>query len=237
MKKALKIVRNIIVGVFLFVYLSFIILISTLLLNRNDYGVTQFGNKALIKIDEQISTDDYKLGSLVIVEQKKIEELNINDEIFVYKTNKRENTLQIIISKIGKINTEQNNSYVVLANDGTSWGEDFIAGTEFATYEKIGTILSFIESKWVFFCLLIVPCFFILLYEIHLVIVTVKFGDLEDEELDETTDQKYMDEIESKNEEIAALMKKINALEKEKEEKTEIKSKKEETKTEKKKTK
>lgn len=213
MKKTLKIVRNIIIGVFLFIYLSFIVIISTLLLNRNEYGVTQFGDKALIIIDEQVTSDKYKKGSLVIVESKKINELNVNEEIFVYKTNKKENKLQIIISKIGKINDEKNNSYIVLENDGTSWGEDFIAGTAVTTYEKIGNFLSFIESKWMFFCLLIVPCFFILLYEIHLVIVTIKFGDLEEDEIE--YDKKYINAIESKDEEIAALMKKINELEKE----------------------
>ena len=212
MKKKFKIVRNIILGVFLFVYLSFIILISTLLLSRNEYGITQFKDKALIKIDEEVATDKYNKGSLVIVENKKIEELSLNDEIFIYKTNKREKTVQIIIANIGKINIEKNNNYVVLANDGTSWGEEFIAGKQVSVYEDIGSYLNFIESKWVFFCLLIVPCFFILLYEIHLVIVTVKFGDLDIEELE--NDKKYKEEIESKEEEIATLMKKINELEK-----------------------
>lgn len=233
MKKTLKIVRNIIIGIFLFVYLSFIVLVSTLLLNRNDYGVTQFGDKVLIPIDEQVSTDKYNVGTLVIVENKKINELNVDDEIFIYKTNKREQTVQIIISKIGKINVEKNNEYVVLKNDGTSWGEEFIAGTAISTYETMGAIISFIESKWIFFCLLIVPCFFILLYEIHLVIVTVKFGDLDEEELEET-DKKYKSEIESKNEEIEALMKQIKELKKESAEKEEaIKNEKESLKEEK----
>ena len=233
MKKTFKIVRNIIIGIFLFVYLSFIVLVSTLLLNRNDYGVTQFGDKALIIIDEQVSTKNYNKGSLVIVEQKKINELKVDDEIFVYKTNKRENTLQIIISKIGKVNNEKNNEYVVLKNDGTSWGEDFIAGTAVKTYEGIGKILAFIESKWIFFCLLIVPCFFILLYEIHLVIVTVKFGDLDEEELEEES-KKYQDTIDSKNEEIEALMKQIKELKKENAESKEKEPKKENIKEEKK---
>ena len=86
MKKKFKIVRNIILGVFLFVYLSFIILISTLLLSRNEYGITQFKDKALIKIDEEVATDKYNKGSLVIVENKKIEELSLNDEIFLWAT-------------------------------------------------------------------------------------------------------------------------------------------------------
>ena len=235
MKKFLKTIRNIIIGIILTVYLLFIIIISTLLLNRNNYGMTQFEDKALILVDKQVSNDKYKKGTLVIVQEKDITKLNVGDEIFVYQTNKKDRSVKVVIAKIGKINLEATSPYVVLANDGTAWGEEFIAGTAYQVYENLGTLLLFIESKWVFFCLLIVPCFFILLYEIHLVIVTIRFGDEEEEIYEEDT--KYKDELESKNEEIEELMKQIQELKKEntkketsKEEKTTKKvSKKEET--------
>lgn len=230
MKKVLIAIRNTIIGIFLFVYLTFIILVSTLLLNRNDYGMTQFGDKALILVDKQVSNDNYKKGTLVIVEQKSITKLNVGEEIFVYQTNKKDKTVKVVIADIGKINLEATSPYVVLANDGTAWGEEFIAGTAYKTYESLGSLLLFIESKWVFFCLLIVPCFFILLYEIHLVIVTIKFGDGDDEEYEEE-EHKYKTELESKNEEIEELMKQIKELKKENSKKEE----KETTKKEKKK--
>lgn len=212
MKKILIAIRNIIIGLILFVYLSFIILVSTLLLNRNEYGMTQFGDKALILVDKQVSNKKYKKGSLAIVQERDIKELNPGDEIFVYQTNKKTKTIKVVIAEIGKINLEATSPYVVLENDGTAWGEEFIAGTIYKTFENLGTILLFIESKWVFFCLLIVPCFFILLYEIHLVIVTIRFGDEEDEEYEEVEKENYKSELESKNEEIEALMKQIKEL-------------------------
>ena len=175
MKKVFIVIRNIILGIILFVYLGFIIIISTLLLNRNEYGISQFGDKALILITEPVSNPKYEKGNLVIVEETKISKLNIGDEVFIYKTDKKTKTVKVIVAKVGKINTEATSPYIVLANDGTAWGEDFIAGKAINTYKTIGGILSFIESKWIFFCLLIVPCFFILLYEIHLVIITIKF--------------------------------------------------------------
>ena len=60
MKKILITIRNIILGIALFVYLTFTISISTLLLNRNEYGITQFGDKALILVDNQVANDNYK---------------------------------------------------------------------------------------------------------------------------------------------------------------------------------
>lgn len=228
MKKVLQIIKSILIGVFLTLYFTFIILISTLLLNKNDYGVTQFNDKAMILIDEEIANETYKKGSLVIVQEKKINELNIGDEIFVYKTNKTEKTVKITVANVDKINLENNSPYVVLANDKTAWSEEFIAGTTFSVYSDIGGFLSFIESKWVFFGLLIVPCFFILLYEIYLVIITIKFGDIDDEEYQEEVKNKkqkeksYQDKITSQDEKIEELMKQINELKQEQNKNTKI---------------
>lgn len=218
MKKVLITIRNIFLGVILIIYLSFIIIISTLLLNRNNYGVTQFGDKVLILVDEKIANDKYQDGNLVVLQTREISGLNIGEEVFIYQTNKKDKSVKIVVSEVGKINVDTTSPYIILKNEGTAWGEEFIAGTTYKTYESLGFLLSFVESKWVFFSLLIVPCFFILLYEIHLVIVTIKFGDMEDVEYEDN----YKNELESKDAEIEELMKEIKKL---KQEKKETKSK------------
>jgi len=224
MKKFFKIIRNVIVGAFLLVYFSFIILVSTLLLNRNDYGVPQFKDKVIIAIDETIANDKYPKGSLVIVENKTMSELNLGEEIFVYQRDKRDDTVQIVIANIKDKVTDVNSPYVILKNEGTAWGEEFIAGTTYKIYDDLGSIFLFITSKWVFFSVLIVPCFFILLYEIYLVIVTLKFGDIDDEEEFEeeiaNKEKSYKEKINSQDEKIEELMKQINELKKEQTTKT-----------------
>lgn len=222
MKKFFRIVKNILIGIFLVVYFTFIILVSTLLLNKNEYGVSQFNDKVLILIDEEIANENYDKGDLVVLEEKELSELKIGDEIFVYQSDKRDDTVKIVVSKIESIVTDVTSPYVVLSNDGTAWGEEFVAGTTFSVYSDIGGFLLFITSKWIFFSLLIVPCFFILLYEIYLVIVTIKFGDLDDDEEYEEIEKakakkekKYQDTISSQDEKIEELMKQINELKQE----------------------
>lgn len=87
--KAIKLIKNIITGIILICYFSVIIFVSALLLNRNDYGMTQFKDDTWILVDGEISNSNYPKGSLVIVENKKIEELQVGEEIFVYKQMKR----------------------------------------------------------------------------------------------------------------------------------------------------
>lgn len=185
MKKFFIIIRNIFIGMFLVIYFSFIILISTLLLNRNDYGVTEFGDKALILVDEDISNENYKEGTLVIIERKELTELEKGQEVFVYQPDKKDKSVNIVIANIAEIFPEDDSPYITLANNGSAWGEEYVGGTTVSTFDKLGGFLRFIESKWVFFILLIIPCFFILLYEVYLLIIAIKFDDYEEDEEEE----------------------------------------------------
>ena len=173
MKKVLRVIRNIVFGVILVAYLSIIILASTLVLSRNDYGYTEFGNKALIDVKED--TSKYLKGQLVIVEKRFIDKLKAGDEIFVYQTSQQEKTVKVVSSTIKEVNNEEATPYITLDVDDTSWGQDYIAGQSIKVYDSIGGIISFVESKWIFFVIFIVPCFFLLLYEIYSVIIVVKF--------------------------------------------------------------
>lgn len=183
MKKGLKIIKRVIYGILLVIYFGIAILISTLVLNRNDYGVTQFDDKVFILVDKTLANDNYKENSLVIVKQTPIKDLKPGEEIFVYQKND-DNTVKIVVSQIENITEDdKGTSFINLVNNGGAWGEKFIAGKTDTVYENIGGFLLFIESKWTFFIFLIIPGFFILLYEVYLIIITLKYGDDEDEEL------------------------------------------------------
>ena len=211
MKKILKVIRNILIGIIMVVYFAFIVAISTLLLNKNDYGVTQFGEKSLILVDDKISNKDYPEGTLVILETRKIEDLKAGEEVFIYQPDNKDKSVDIIISDIESVHLDVDSPYVKLANDGTAWGEDFIAGTKVEVYPDLGSFLIFIESKWVFFILLIMPCFFILLYEIYLLIIAIKFDDDDEEEVKAEVKNDSSDS----SDKLEDLAKQLEALKKE----------------------
>ena len=114
MKNILKIVRNIILGVIMVVYFSFIVVISTLLLNKNEYGVTQFDEKAMILVDEKISNDNYPDGSLVVVEARELKDLKVGEEVFIYQPNKKDNSVEIIISEVESVHLDVDSPYITM---------------------------------------------------------------------------------------------------------------------------
>lgn len=170
--KVLKVIKSIILGILMFVYFSFVIFMTVLLLNFNDYGVTEFGNKSIIIINDEISNENYKKGDIVITEKTKIEKLEVGQELFAYKVDGKGN-VSIDLGKVGNIYTEEN---AVSYENGSTYSNEFIAGVPIDKYEEIGKYLSVIESKWGFLFIVLVPSFLIFVYEVYSLIIEIKYG-------------------------------------------------------------
>ena len=174
--KVLKIIKNVIMGILLVIYFSFVVVMTVLLLNFNKYGVTEFGNNSLIIINDEISNDDYKKGELVIVKKDKLEKMEPGKDVFAYKV-EADGSVNIDLGKIGNIYPEED---AISLENGSTYSMEFVAGTPIEKHEKIGTFLSIVESKWGFLFIVLVPSFLIFIYEVYSLIIEIKYGKDED---------------------------------------------------------
>ena len=174
--KVLKLIKNIIFGILFVIYFVFVIIMTVLLLNFNDYGVTEFGDTSLILINDEISNDNYKKGDLVETKNKKIDKINIGEEIFTYKIDGKGN-VSIDLGKVGNIYPEEE---AIAFENGATYSIEYIAGVPQEMYEDIGLFLSVVESKWGFLFIVLVPSFLIFVYEVYSLIVEIKYGSDED---------------------------------------------------------
>ena len=170
--KVLKIIKSIITGILLIAYFSFVITMTVLLLNFNDYGVTQFGNTSLIIINDEISNENYNKGDVVVVKKEKLEKLEVGKDIFTYKVDEK-GMVNIDLGKIGNIYPEEE---AISFENGSTYSMEFIAGVPTEKHEKIGTFLSIVESKWGFLFIVLVPSFLIFVYEVYSLIIEIKYG-------------------------------------------------------------
>ena len=174
--KIINTIKNIIIGIIGIIFFAFALTMTILLLNYNEFGVTQFGNNSLIIINDDLATEKYKKGDLVIVEKGKIETIAVGDEIFTYRVDSV-GVPHIQIGKVGNIYEEEK---TITFENGENYGIDFIAGKATETHEKLGTFLSIIESKWGFLFIVLVPCFLIFIYQLYSLIIEIKYGANED---------------------------------------------------------
>lgn len=177
MSKILQKIKSFIMGVLGCIFFAFAISVTVLLLNYNKYGLTQFGNTTLVIISDYITSDNYKKGDLVLVKSEKIEELEVGEEIFVYRII-NSNKVLVEVGKVGELYPEED---AVAFQNGDIFSNEFIIGTADEIYNDIGLYLSIIESKWGFLFIVLVPCLLIFIYEIYALIIEIKYGAYETE--------------------------------------------------------
>ena len=177
MKKILQIIKNFIIGVLGVVFFTFAISITILLLNFNKYGLTQFENTTFVIVKDEFTSDTIKKGDLVFVKSRKINDLKVGDEIFVYRI-VSSNKVIVEVGKVGQIYLDED---AVAFENGDIFSNEFIIGTSDKVYNKIGTYLSIVESKWGFLFIVLVPCLLIFIYEVYALIVEIKYGEEEND--------------------------------------------------------
>lgn len=173
--KAVEKIKRIVIVVISVIYFSFALFVTILLLNYNDYGITQFGDTSVIILKERVSFDGYQKGDIVLVEKYKSTEFSPGETVFTYRV---ENKVAHI--EIGRVGEVYEDDKAVSFENGDTYSEKFIIGKPGKVYKKLGTYLSVIESKWGFLFIVLVPCFLLFIYQIYALIVEIKYGKDED---------------------------------------------------------
>ncbi len=140
-----------------------IIFMSVLLLSHNSHQVSQFGNKTLLIVDEDML--DYKAGSLLIVTKKNAANIQPNDYIFYYDSSNKTKTVLGLVNDIYDVDFGQ---YSFTVNNDVIVDEVDIIGeaTDTKEYKGWGRILSVLESKYGNLFLVVLPAFLLFVYEL-----------------------------------------------------------------------
>jgi len=169
--KVLKMIKKIIFIILGVIFFAFAIIMTIFLLNRNKYGVTQLNEMSYILVKENMF-EKYNKGDLVLVQDKRLDKIKEEDEIFVYKVDSRGVTT-IEVGIIGEVHLEEE---AVTFENGSTYAMKFIIGESYKVYPKIGNYLSFISSTWGFLFLILVPSFLIFIQQLFGLIVEIKYG-------------------------------------------------------------
>lgn len=175
--KVLEKIKSFILFVLGVVFFAFALTMTVLLLNFNNYGLTQFDNTTFVIINDAITSETFKKGDLVLVKGEKIANIQKGDEIFAYRVDNQDK-VNVELGKVGQIYPDED---AISFENGDTYAMQFVIGKASKTYNNIGTYLSVIESKWGFLFIVLVPCFLIFVYEVYALIIEIKYGDeLED---------------------------------------------------------
>ncbi len=169
MSNTLKSVGKILLIIFVVLYLIIELFLAICLLNYNDYRVTVFGNKSLLLLNEDLETK-YKKNDLLIVTKKDGSEVSAGDSIFFY--NPGEN-FTINYAEVTDVIPHENKTYTFKIGTTHNVYMDYYIGKDVKVYKRIGGIMRFLESKWGFLLLIVLPTMVAVIYEFYAIIIEI----------------------------------------------------------------
>lgn len=165
-----KVIYNIIFGV----YAIIAVFTTICLLSYNEYKVTEFGDNALIIINDDDLSPDYEKGDLVIVNKADRKKINVGDKIFFYMAEGREINIKLASVTNKEVITSTETNYTV--EGAVSLATSSVIGPASTTTRiaKVGTVLGILESKWGFLFLIVLPSLIAFIYEIGVVFSEIR---------------------------------------------------------------
>lgn len=151
------------VCIILYVLLS--VFITACLLMYNEYNVTEFGNKILVMVEND-TTGEFQRGDLIITTKNK--DYQKDDYVFYYISREKNYFINY-----GMIESEKSDAVVI--NSDIVDKKEVIGTTRNAIVIPIvGRVLSLLESKWGYLCVIILPILIAFLYEVYSIVRELK---------------------------------------------------------------
>lgn len=209
MKKVGKFFANILI----FAYALIAIIVTVLLLSYNDYHCSVLGGYTFILLtDDELEDNGYPEGALVLVKETKAKNINVGDDIFLYR-NISSTQFEVKYAEVlmkDESQGEYNTQYVLEGNTIIDHADVIGSTKDVKVIPHLGTILSILESRYGYLFLIVVVSFVAFLYEIYELIMEIKYGEREedDEDYDDEDDEYYEDEEEEEKPKKVAPKKK-----------------------------
>lgn len=177
--KVVKGIKNFILGIFVIVFFIFVIINTILMLNLNGHGVTEFENETIVVMKNKSASDRYKKNDVLVISHKRLDAIDVGDEIFVYKTQSTGGSL-VEFGTVGAVHIEDK---AISFENGATYSESLIIGEiDKVLSPNIGRVLGVVQSTWGFLFIILVPSFLIFVYELYAIVVEIKYGGKEAEE-------------------------------------------------------
>ena len=169
MKKIGGFLLSIVIGVWAIVG----IFVTICLLSYNDFGVTEFGTRTLVIVDNDELEPLFKENDLLIVTRTSNRNINVGDMVFYY-----DSSMNSVAINMGKVQEKKdiNKNVSTYTIDNMKISSEYVFGKadKAKVHHKIGLYLKVLTSQWGFMFLIIFPTLFAFIYEIIMIFETAK---------------------------------------------------------------
>ena len=206
-----------VLGTILFVVYAIIaITVTVLLLSYNDYNNSVIGDYTVYIVTDDSLEPEYKQGSILLIKGTNDRNVQVGDELFIYKV--LNSSEYEVISTTLQAKTQQGSHTVYIVDNEESYASDYFIGKvdDTIVIEGWGYILSLLESRWGYLFCIVVVSLLLFLQEVFELVMEIKYlnqqkkkaeeeAEAEDEyDEDEYDEDEEYEEEEYEEEEVVA---------------------------------
>ena len=165
-----------VLGTILFVVYAIIaILVTVLLLTYNDYNNSEIGDYTVYIVTDDSLEPEYKQGSILLIKGTNDRNVQVGDEIFMYKV--LNSSEYEVISTTLQAKTQQGTHTVYVVDNEESYASDYFIGKvdDTIVIEGWGYLLSILESRWGYLFCIVVVSLLLFLQEVFELVMEIKY--------------------------------------------------------------
>ena len=165
-----------VLGTILFVLYAIIaITVTVLLLSYNDYNNSEIGGYTIYIVTDDSLEPTYKQGSILLIKDTNDRNVQVGDEIFMYKVLNSSEYEVISTTLQGK--TQQGSHTVYIVDNEERYASDYFIGKvdDTIVIEGWGYILNLLESRWGYLFCIVVVSLLLFLQEVFELVMEIKY--------------------------------------------------------------
>ena len=181
------------------------------LLSYNDYNNSVIGDYTVYIVTDDSLEPEYKQGSILLIKGTNDRNVQVGDELFIYKV--LNSSEYEVISTTLQAKTQQGSHTVYIVDNEESYASDYFIGKvdDTIVIEGWGYILSLLESRWGYLFCIVVVSLLLFLQEVFELVMEIKYlnqqkkkAKEEAEAEDEYDEDEYDEDEEYEEEEVVA---------------------------------
>ena len=179
--------RRILGGILLVVYSIIAITVTVLLLSYNEYNCSEIGGYTVYIVNDDSLEPEYKQGSILIIKATSDKNVQIGDEMFLYKVINSQEYELVNRTLTDKLQQGNHITYVVTNTEEENekneenYANDYFIGkaSDTVVIEGWGYVLGLLESKWGYLFCVVIVSLLLFLQEVFELAMEIKYGKAE----------------------------------------------------------
>lgn len=168
--------KKVIGTILLVIYAIIAITVTVLLLSYNEYNCSEIGGYTVFIVNDDSLEPEYKQGSILLIKSTSDKNVQIGDEMFLYKViNSQEYEL---VSRTLQGKAQQGNHITYEVENDEKYANDYFIGkaSDTKVIEGWGYLLSVLESKWGYLFCVVIVSLLLFLQEVFELTMEIKYG-------------------------------------------------------------